>query len=284
VTSIFLCPECRNPLPNRPPCVCGFVLRESDGIIDLLSGKQAAAAAPFIEAYERVRAAEQWGDDDLDLPFHAKRHREIWSIRASTFRHVEQIVTRRERGVALDIGAGNCWMSRYLDRWGFDTIALDINTGKADGLRAGQKFIDEGAKFLRVRAGMESLPFISESITLLIANASFHYATDFRATLSEFERVLTPGGAIVIVDTPVYDDASDGERMIAERVEDFRRKYDIPAELGRRARYLTRNDLEAIPHLNVQPVWLGLGRAYETARARLFGHRIAKFPVLVIEK
>ena len=59
-------------------------------------------------------------------------------------------------------------MTRYLDRWGFDAIAADINTDAVDGLRAGQKFIDEGAHFLRVRAGMEKLPFAPGHIRLLV--------------------------------------------------------------------------------------------------------------------
>src|SRR5262249_49044915 len=149
-----------------------------------------AEVQAFVDAYEKVRSDEQWGDDDLDLPFRPLRHRDIWNVRRRTFQAFERLIANVERGLALDIGAGNCWMTRYLDRWGFDAIALDVNTSRLGGLGAGQKFIDEGARFLRVRAGMEQLPFAPERITLLATNASFHYANDFRAALSEFERVL----------------------------------------------------------------------------------------------
>src|SRR5262249_82901 len=149
---------------------------------------EVAALQPFLDAYERVRSVEQWGGDDLDLPFHAKRHRNIWNIRQRTFRAFESLVRSIPGGLALDVGAGHCWMTRYLDQWGFDAIAVDTNTSEMDGLRAGQRFIDQGAVFLRVRARMERLPFASGRIRLLATNASFHYAGDFRATLSEFER------------------------------------------------------------------------------------------------
>src|SRR5438876_10971958 len=82
---LFLCPQCRDPLPVRPPCSCGFVVRESDGVINLMTDKQLAEVQPFIEAYEHVRSDEGWGGDDLDLPFHPLRHREIWGIRRRTF-------------------------------------------------------------------------------------------------------------------------------------------------------------------------------------------------------
>ena len=287
--ALFLCPQCRQPLPVRPPCPCGFVLQEIDGVINLMTEEESAAAQPFLDAYEQVRRDENWGGDDLDLPFHARRHRDIWDIRQRTFRAFERAVADRERGLALDIGAGNCWMARYLDRWGFDGIAVDVNTSKMDGLRAGQKYLDEGARFLRVRAGMERLPFRSGSITLLATNAAFHYASDFRATLSEFERVLTPGGMIAIIDSPFYEDAADGERMMAERVVDFRRKYGMDETLARRSSYLTFNGLdEILRSMNlrsrVHPVWPGLRRKLEEIRARLAGRRIAQFPVVMIEK
>src|SRR5439155_25926679 len=173
---LFLCPQCRRPLPVRPPCACGFVLRETEGVIKLMTEEETAAAQPFIKAYDQVRQDEKWGEDDLDLPFHPRRHRDIWAIRQRTFLKFQTIAGAVPRGVALDIGAGNCWLTRYLDRWGFDAIALDFNDSPVDGLRAGQNFLDAGARFLRVRAGMERLPFLSDRIRLVAANASFHYA------------------------------------------------------------------------------------------------------------
>ena len=254
-----------------------------------MTDEECADAQPFLDAYERVRREEKWGGDDLDLPFHPLRHREIWDVRQRTFRVLESIVAELERGPALDIGAGSCWMTRYLDRWGFDAIAMDINISELDGLRAGQKFIDGGSKFLRVRAPMERLPFPPGRIRLIASNASFHYATDFRAALSEFERVLAPGGTIAIIDSPFYENASDGEKMLAERVVEFRRKYEMPETLARHSRYLTFKLLEeAAASLGftcqVHPVWPGLRRSYEQVRARFTGRRLAQFPVVVLEK
>src|SRR5262249_17321118 len=163
------------------PCSCGFILRETEGILQLMRDKEIVQVAPFLEAYDRVRSAERWGEDDLDLPFQPKRHLEIWNIRQRTFSAFRVNATPMPPGMALDIGAGNCWMTRHLDQWGFDAIAVDINTSDKDGLRAGRKFIDEGAVFLRIRSGMERLPFASGRIRLVATNASFHYAGDFRA-------------------------------------------------------------------------------------------------------
>jgi ubiquinone/menaquinone biosynthesis C-methylase UbiE len=248
-----------------------------------------SAWQPFLNAYERVRSDEQWGGDDLDLPFNPKRHRHIWDIRQRTFRVVQSIAERSPKGLAADVGAGNCWMTRYLDSWGFDAIAVDVNTSENDGLRAGQRFVDSGSRFLRVRSPMQSLPFASSTITLLVTSASFHYADDFRAALCEFTRVLTPGGRIVIADTPVYERESDGQRMVAERVEDFRRKYAMPQALASRARYVTLAELKTAAeslnlNLRVNRVWPGLRRSLEAVRARMAGRRLAEFPVIELLK
>jgi SAM-dependent methyltransferase len=242
----------------------------------------------FLEAYEQVRRAEGWGDDDLDLPFRPKRHKDVWEIRQRTFQVFESLIAGIDRGPALDVGAGNCWMTRYLDQWGFDAIAIDINDSPMDGLRAGRKFIDEGAGFLRIRAEMERLPFASGQFTLLAVNASFHYAYDFGAALSEFKRVLAPSGIIVIIDSPFYERNEDGERMVEERVLDFRKKYGIAEALARSSRYLTFNQLHALAESSgfryrVHDVWPGFNRKYEELRARCLGRRIAQFPVVLLE-
>lgn len=285
---LLLCPVCRRPLPVRPPCPCGFILRETDGILNFMTEDQERALQPFLDAYEKVRADERWGEDDLDLPFHPKRHRNIWEIRQRTFRSFQAIASRGERGMAADVGAGNCWLTRYLDSWGFDAIAVDVNTSKTDGLAAGQKYIDEGARFLRVRSPMDRLPFASGRIRLVAVSAAFHYAADFRAALGEFKRVVPPGGMIVIMDTPVYENPAEGERMIAERVADFHHKYGIAEALSRQSRYLTFRmiaEMAAQQNLKVriERVFPGWRRKYEEFHATLAGRHIAQFPLIVFE-
>jgi len=247
-----------------------------------------AGVQPFLDAYDRVRSKEQWGGDDLDLPFHAKRHRDIWNIRQRTFRAFQPLAAGLSPGVALDIGAGNCWMTRYLDRWGLDAIAVDINTSPVDGLRAGKKFLNEGAVFLRVRAAMERLPFASSRIRLVATNASFHYG-DFRAALAEFERVLIPGGMIAIIDTPFYENPADGERMLDERVAEFQQKYGIPENLARKSSYMTYAKVEELARhfglkVRIEHVWPGIARWYQAVHGRFTGRRIAEFPLVVLQK
>jgi hypothetical protein len=136
---------------------------------------------------------------------------------------------------------------------------------------------------------MERLPFPTGRIRLIAANASLHYTSDITTTLSEFLRVLMPGGTIAIIDTPFYERAEDGERMVNERVAEFRRKYQMPEESARRSSYLTFDSIGATVWnlslgLRVHNVWPGPRRTWEHIRARIAGRRIAHFPVVVIRK
>src|SRR5437867_1181247 len=93
----------------------------------------------FLEVYEKIRFAEGWGGEDLDLPFHPMRHKDVWAIRRRSFKKFQAFVlamwpeTARRGKIAVDAGAGNCWLTRYLSAWGFTAAAIDISIGRVDG-------------------------------------------------------------------------------------------------------------------------------------------------------
>jgi len=272
-------------------CACGFAARCRDGIVDLMTPEQEEHHSDFSKAYERIRAAEGWGGDDLDLPRFARRNKHIWAIRKRTFRALERLVRSRfpEGGAALDVGAGNCWVAGHLSGWGFSVVALDVNPGNSDGLAIGSYHLERGCRFERIRAPMESLPFPRQSFDLVVAGASFHYSRDAVGTLLEWGRVLRSGGVAIIFDSPWYERAVDGERTVSERVESYRRSYDLEERLARRSSFLDRNSFDTTLKtsefsLRRIPVWPGPRRSLEGLRARLIGHRVATFPLLVLSR
>ena len=286
---MWRCPQCGEALSDTGTCACGFKIRREDGILDLMTPRQAADYAGFCAAYERIRKAEGWGGDDLDLPFGARGHGSIWAIRRRTFLKLQTLIRSQgvTGGTALDVGAGNCWLTRYLYRWGFRATALDVNPGEQDGLGAGTRYLEEGKRFERVRAPMHSLPCTDGSFDLVVASGSLHYAADVEAAIREFVRVSGKGGRVVVMDTPWYGDPADGRRAVAGRVEEFRRSYGLDEELSSRASFLSREAFSQVAEkvgfkFRLVPVWPGPMRALEGLRARLAGQRIASFPLILI--
>jgi len=73
------------------------------------------------------------------------------------------------------------------------------------------------ASFDRLVAPFEEVPLPDQSADLAVFNAALHYATDLGATLAEASRLVRPGGAIAILDSPFYAREADGVAMVAEK-------------------------------------------------------------------
>ncbi len=284
---MLCCPDCRESFEET--CRCGFRPSVNDGIVDMTTAEQRAFYDPLVADYERRRAEQRWGGEDLDLPEAPIGHRDYWSFRSHSFHALEQLVRKRgPGGQALDVGAGNCWLTRHIDRWGFSATALDINDGPRDGLRAGSGYLTQGDHFERVRGVMTDLPFPDRSFDLVIASNSLHWSPDLARSMAEFRRVLRPGGMGVVVDSPWFEEASHGNRRIRDRVGDLIEEEGLVVPETGKAPFLHRSEFEAAARnsgLSFRRRWVffGPGRILESLSARFYQRALASFPLLAFE-
>ena len=195
----------------------------------------------FLDDYIKIRHKEGRGSEDsayyLALPYRdiTGRLQDQWTIRGKSYAYLESKVLpeiERQFGRPLrvaDLGAGNCWLSYRMALRGHRAVAIDILSDRLDGLAAGRHY-QAHAPFARVNAEFDALPFASHSVDLAIYNASIHYSTDYRATLAEVRRCLTPGGRFVIIDSPVYRLREHGEAMRRERHQQFQASYGFASD------------------------------------------------------
>lgn len=225
------CPACGGPLRESLPlggegratcadCSAGYT--QAGGIWRLLTDAERRRYAPFLESYRPLRQGDGWERDDsayyLRLP-HVPADDStagIWRIRRRSLARLDGVAGPGAGRWALDLGAGNGWLSRHLSARGFAVIALDLNVGGADSLEGAQVFLNHGAWFGRVQASMDRLPLAAGAFALCTCSGALHYA-DLPATLAEIERVLEPGGLFVCTDSPVYTDPAAGAAMVAEQ-------------------------------------------------------------------
>ncbi len=92
----------------------------------------------------------------------------------------------------LDLGAGPCWVSEWLQRLNVETVSVDI---AVEMLRVGRERLP--GKPLVVGGDLEHLPFRRESFHKAVCLNAFHHLPDMPSGLSEIHRVLKPGGAVV---------------------------------------------------------------------------------------
>jgi SAM-dependent methyltransferase len=219
-----------------------------------------SARLKFLAEYSAVRSAEGRGADDpawyLALPYRdlSGAFDDQWRIRAQSWRYLETRILpafAKKAGRSLrvlDLGAGNCWMAWRLAQLGHSPIAMDIFADARDGLRASRHYRTL-APFSVVEAEFDRIPLPAAVVDLAIFNASFHYSADYQHTLREVLRVLRPGGAVVIVDTPVYLLPEYGRRMVEERKSRFQQRFGFPSDAQESIEYL---DLPALHFLERQ--------------------------------
>lgn len=296
------CPECgqsAGPISDRDDgsaCAwirckdCDNVIRKRGGIWRTLSGEQRAHFAGFIEDYETIRRREGRGSDHpafyLALPYAdlTGNFREQWDIRGRSYRFIErhllpQLEARHGADFrALDVGAGNGWLSYRLALLGHRPVAIDLCCNAWDGLRAAEHFGSVLPElFPRFEAGMNELPFEDAQFDVVIFNASFHYSTNYNRTLREALRCLRPGGTILIVDSPTYRHAHSGEAMRLERRIHFEVSFGTRGDALPTGDFLTTDVLDTLGQLGIRwkrhLAWYGIRWWLRPWIARIKGRR-----------
>jgi SAM-dependent methyltransferase len=116
----------------------------------------------------------------------------------------------------LDFGAGSCFVSELLNRFGYLTVALDIDF---DLLAIGQERLTMDSRCDREHSrfvagdGMR-LPFRDASFDGIICMNALHHMPDYQATLAEMFRVLKPGGRAVFSE-PGEEHSKNPESILA---------------------------------------------------------------------
>jgi len=103
------------------------------------------------------------------------------------------------KGVVLEIGAGSCWASSLI-KYRFQecyVVATDISP---HALRKGQQIcnIIGASPDAFINCDIEHLPFAPGLFDVVIGNAILHHLTDLKRGLSFINRVLKPGGTLII--------------------------------------------------------------------------------------
>jgi len=227
----FACPECRTDLvetgAERFACArCGRVFDRRGGVWRFLTEGRGRRLESFVRQYRLVREREGRRPSAPDyyrrLPTVAPGdpHARDWQVRRETYHHLlGHVLAAGALPVhVLDLGAGSGWLSHRLTALGHRAVAVDAIDDDVDGLGAARHYPTD---FASVQADFDALPFAPGQFDLVVFNGSLHYAADIAATLERAHRALAPGGALVVMDSPMFRAEGDGSAMVGAEVMRF---------------------------------------------------------------
>jgi len=120
--------------------------------------------------------------------------------------------------VVLELGAGTCWVSHFLNRYGCKTISVDVSE---TALRLGRELFerddqtrwDVGPEFV-VYDGRR-LPLPDGACDKIVINDAFHHLPNPEEVLREMARVLTDGGIVAMCEPgPGHSQTEDSVREV----------------------------------------------------------------------
>lgn len=99
-----------------------------------------------------------------------------------------------DKGLWLDIGCGTGWMGEVLRKQGRRRrlVGIDISEGMLRYARQKEQTV--------VRGDAERLPFHDCSFDGVLAKGVLHHLCDIRSAVEEIDRVVKPGGYVVLAD------------------------------------------------------------------------------------
>lgn len=120
--------------------------------------------------------------------------------------------------VVLELGAGTCWVSHFLNRFGCKTISVDISP---TALSLGRTYFERDAhtrwdlepEFLAYDG--HRLPLPDGSCDRIVINDAFHHLPNPQEILHEMARVLVDGGIVAMSEPGIgHSETADAVREV----------------------------------------------------------------------
>jgi SAM-dependent methyltransferase len=228
----------------------GRFFASSRGVYRLLEETRRAQLRPILELEHRLRRVEGFAAVPglPDVPA-AHPRASLWRRRSERLREGTSLAARalgKGPWRVLEVGAGCAWAGATLAAAGHRVTAVDASLDADDGLAAAERLLPPGTCLERAEADMEALPLEPGLFDLVLAVDALHHAHGILRTLVELRRVTRRGGALLVLESPVYARREDGEADVARRMRRLRRLFGLELPRETQPSYLVRSELPAL--------------------------------------
>jgi len=186
-------------------CQAAYEVR--DGIVDLLVSPPDAVKREIqgLERFADVMRTDGWdGDRIRGLPGGVEHG--YWFVQSEAMRQLLNRISFRPGDRLVDVGSNTCWASNVFARLGLDVVALDISTVDLQGLGSAEHFLrSDEVYFERLLSLMSDPALADDSVDFAFCCQVLHHnrRPDLRKTFTEMQRILRPGGVLMVVNEPL---------------------------------------------------------------------------------
>jgi len=148
--------------------------------------------------------------------------------------HLQELIAKavRRAGKVLDVGCGNCDLAFFLAESNHQEV-IGVDISDASFPREARATSQEGAEVQCVKKDATALTFLrAGSVDAVVSMWALHEMSSPTAVLREAERILRPGGQVLIVDFPrgsLAQDLWNEDYFAPEEVADMLRKARFAA-------------------------------------------------------
>jgi SAM-dependent methyltransferase len=190
--------------PNRPFGFVGLLGEDALGSMtpeELLAweNRHVPSVHRHTDMAEAVSDEKQDRTSGLNFPLHWTTARESWDY-LFDFAIACELLAPRPDDLVLDLAAGTCWATEFLNRLGMRTVSIDLSL---EMMRRGRERLASDARLVFrddaafVAARGQALPFGNEAFDGVLCMNALHHHPSFSVALREIHRVLKPGGRAV---------------------------------------------------------------------------------------
>jgi SAM-dependent methyltransferase len=246
--------------------LCGTTFERRGNLWRFLTNSRVRATAAFSAQYRAIRDRDGHRSTAPEyyrmLPSVPRNHPQAaeWRIRRESYAHLqEHAIPAIWLGAmrVLELGAGCAWLSYRLATLGYRVVAVDRLDDDADGLGACRHY---PIAFAAVQADFDALPFEPHQFDVVVFNGSLHYSSDPAASLREAVRMVSPGGAVAVMDSPMFRRDADGDAMVIDQERRMQAEHGLSEPIRSGVGFLTYAGMErAFRSLGLKSRFFGSG-------------------------
>lgn len=197
----------------------------------------------FLQCFESFNrdVLEVYADrDELDgLPY--CKSDQFWKERQNDLRIIsEQLKANSE---VLEIGSWNGWLANSLSKKGHTVTSIDYFLNESEGLKS-RRFYAE-PKWTSIHMDVDDIDHLEPIFDAVIFNRSIAYYNDFNGLIKKAERLLFPGGKIILTGLNVAGNTDQLNAFHNESDERFQNAFGRSIEIkGNSKKNLLDKDLD----------------------------------------